>query len=184
MSSRKNGPSLSRRFLLGSAAAGSIGAAAASFFEEDEAVAAAPAAPARPKVGFALELGGEPVGFFKSVGGLSTETEVVEFKEGSGGPTRKIPGQHKYSNISLGRGFTATDDLWQWRKLVIDGKVDEARKDGAISVILLRTRREIARFNFYEGWPCKWYVPDMDSDHSGMAIEKIEIAVEKIERAK
>jgi len=26
-------------------------------------------------------------------------------------------------------------------------------------------------------------VPDMDSDKSGMAIEKIEIAVEKVERA-
>ncbi|MBW1879663.1 MAG: phage tail protein [Deltaproteobacteria bacterium] len=43
---------------------------------------------------------------------------------------------------------------------------------------------EVARYNFYEGWPCKWYVPDMDSDSSGMAIEKIELAIEKMERAK
>jgi hypothetical protein len=25
---------------------------------------------------------------------------------------------------------------------------------------------------FYEGWPAKWYVPDIDSDRSGMAIER------------
>ena len=40
----------------------------------------------------------------------------------------------------------------------------------------------MARYNFFEGWPCKWYVPDMNSDSSAMAIEKMEIAVEKVER--
>jgi phage tail-like protein len=40
----------------------------------------------------------------------------------------------------------------------------------------------VAQYNFYEGWPCKWNVPELDSDQSAMAIEKIEIAVEKIER--
>jgi len=42
---------------------------------------------------------------------------------------------------------------------------------------------EVARYNFFEAWPCKWNVPDMDSDSSAMAIEKIELAVEKVERA-
>ena len=41
----------------------------------------------------------------------------------------------------------------------------------------------VAQYNFYEAWPCKWYVPELDSDSSAMAIEKIELAVEKIERA-
>ena len=33
-----------------------------------------------------------------------------------------------------------------------------------------------------EGGPGKGYVPELDSDQSAMAIEKVEIAVEKIER--
>ena len=33
-----------------------------------------------------------------------------------------------------------------------------------------------------EAWPCKWNVPELDSDSSSMAIEKIELAVEKVER--
>jgi phage tail-like protein len=40
----------------------------------------------------------------------------------------------------------------------------------------------VAQYNFYEAWPCKWYVPELDSDSSAMAIEKIEIANEKVER--
>ncbi|WP_258103571.1 phage tail protein [Marinoscillum sp. MHG1-6] len=28
-----------------------------------------------------------------------------------------------------------------------------------------------------------WYIPDLDSDASGMAVEKIELAAERIERA-
>ncbi len=182
MSIGKKGPNLSRRLLLGGAAAGGLGAAAAALTEAHGLDAETAAPLDRPKVGFALQLDGVPAGFFRSLSGISSESEVVEVKSGDG-TVRKIPGRLKWGDIVLERGFTATDDLWQWRKLVIDGKVDAARKDGTITAVLLKTGKPIAKFNFYEGWPAKWYVPDMDSDQSGMAIEKIEIAVERVERA-
>jgi phage tail-like protein len=121
------------------------------------------------------------VGGFKSLSGMDSETEVVEFKQGNDKVVRKKPGRTTYANITLERGFTATDDLWQWRKNIEDGLID--RRSGSIVVLDNDGETEVARYNFYEGWPCKWYVPDMDSDQSGMAIEKIEIAVEKVERA-
>ena len=121
------------------------------------------------------------VGGFKSVSGMDSETEVVEFKQGNDMVVRKKPGRTTYSNIVLERGYTATDDLWQWRKNIEDGKID--RRSGSIIVLDQAGTTEIARYNFYEAWPCKWYVPDMDSDSSSMAIEKIELAVEKVERA-
>ena len=72
--------------------------------------------------------------------------------------------------------------MWQWRKNIEDGKID--RRSGSV-IILDQDGRyiEVARYNFYEAFPCKWNVPDMDSDSSAMAIEKIELAVEKVERA-
>ena len=79
------------------------------------------------------------------------------------------------------RGYTATDDLWQWRKNIEDGKID--RRSGSIIILDQDGETEVARYNFYEAWPCKWFVPDMDSEQSAMAIEKIELAVEKVERA-
>lgn len=120
------------------------------------------------------------VGGFKSVSGMDSETEIIEFKQGNDMVVRKKPGRTTYANIVLERGYTATDDLWQWRKNIEDGKID--RRSGSV-VVLDNDQTEKARYNFYEGWPCKWYVPDMDSESSSMAIEKIEIAVEKVERA-
>jgi phage tail-like protein len=120
------------------------------------------------------------IGGFKSMSGMTSETEVIEFKQGNDMVVRKKPGRTTYSNIVLERGYTATDDLWQWRKNIEDGVID--RRAGTITLLDQDGDRQVAQFNFYEGWPCKWHVPEIDSDQSGMAIEKIEIACEKIER--
>ena len=120
------------------------------------------------------------VGGFKTVSGMDSETEVIQFKQGNDIVVRKKPGRTTYSNNVLERGFTATDDLWQWRKNIEDGKID--RRSGSIIVLDQDGQTEVARYNFYEGWPCKWNVPDMNSDTSAMAIEKIEVCVEKVER--
>ena len=121
------------------------------------------------------------VGGFKSLSGMDSETEIVEFKQGNDKVVRKKPGRTTYANITLERGYTATDDLWQWRKNIEDGLID--RRSGSIIILDQDGETEVARYNFYEGWPAKWFVPSMDSDKSAMAIEKIEIAVEKVERA-
>ena len=121
------------------------------------------------------------VGGFKSVSGMDSETEIIEFKQGNDMIVRKKPGRTTYSNIVLERGYTATDDLFMWRKNIEDGKID--RRAGSVIILDQDGQTEVARYNFYEGWPCKWHVPELDSDTSGMAIEKVEIAVEKVERA-
>ena len=121
------------------------------------------------------------VGGFKSVSGMDSETEIIEFKQGNDMIVRKKPGRTTYSNIVLERGYTATDDLFQWRKNIEDGKID--RRAGSVIILDQDGQTEVARYNFYEGWPTKWNVPELDSDSSSMAIEKIEIAIEKVERA-
>lgn len=120
------------------------------------------------------------VGGFKSVSGMDSQTEVVEFKQGNDKVVRKKPGRTTYSNIVLERGYTATDDLWTWRKNIEDGKID--RRSGSVIVLDQDGSTEVARYNFFEAWPCKWNVPDMNADSSAMAIEKVEIAVERVER--
>jgi phage tail-like protein len=121
------------------------------------------------------------VGGFKSVSGMDSETEIVEFKQGNDTIVRKKPGRTTYANITLERGYTATDDLWEWRLNIENGKID--RRSGSVIILDQDGATEVARYNFYEAWPCKWYVPDMAADSSSMAIEKIELAVERVERA-
>jgi len=135
---------------------------------------------------FLLEIGGVTgdkktlVGGFKSMTGMSSETEIIEFKQGNDKVVRKKPGRTTYSNITLARGYTATDDLAKWRKAIEDG-VDD-RRSGSITVLDNDGSTVVAEFNFYEAFPSKWIVPEMDSEKSGMAIEQIEIAVERVER--
>lgn len=135
---------------------------------------------------FLLEIGGVTedartlVGGFKSMSGMVSETEIVEFKQGNDRVVRKKPGRTSYTNIVLERGYTASDDLFRWRKNIEDGVID--RRSGTITVLDNDGETIVAAFNFYEAWPCKWHVPEMDSDQSGMAVEKIELAVERIER--
>jgi phage tail-like protein len=121
------------------------------------------------------------VGGFKSVSGMDSSTEIIEFKQGNDVRVRKKPGRTTYSNIVLERGYTATDDLWEWRKNIEEGTID--RRSGAIIILDHDGSTEVARYEFFEGWPCKWNVPDFDASSSGMAIEKIEIAVEQVKRS-
>ena len=120
------------------------------------------------------------VGGFKSVSGMDSSTEIVEFKQGNDKIVRKKLGRTTYANIVLERGWTNTDNLWEWRKNIENGEID--RRSGSVIILDNDGETEVARYNFYDAWPCKWEVPTMDSDSSAMAIEKIEMAVERVER--
>ena len=135
---------------------------------------------------YLLEIGGITgdaktiVGGFKSMSGMTSETEIIEFKQGNDRVVRKKPGRTTYSNIVLERGYTATDDLFKWRKNIEDGIID--RRSGTLTCLDQDLSTIVAQYNFYEAWPCKWYVPEQNSEASEMAIEKVELAVEKVER--
>ncbi len=130
---------------------------------------------------FVIELEKQRVASFKSVDGLDSETEVIEYQDGDDRILRKRPGRTKYSNIVLKRGYAdkAMEELWKWRKSVMDGKT--IRKSG--SVILQNDHgMEVARYDFFEAWPCKWKGWDLDGKGTDVAIEEIELAVEFITR--
>jgi phage tail-like protein len=128
---------------------------------------------------FLVEIDGVTAAGFSECSGLSTETEVIEYREGSDrGGVRKLPGLTKYSNIVLKRGITASRDLWNWRRVVINGGVD--RRSGRI-VILGEDRNPVATFRFIEGWPSKWEGPKLSAKGNEVAIETLEIAHEGLE---
>ena len=128
---------------------------------------------------FKIEIDGVTQAAFKAVDGLDSETEIVEYQDGSDQVLRKRPGQTRYSNIILKRGYVNTTELWQWRKSVMEGRVD--RKSGSV-IVCDDSGDEIMRYNFFEAWPCKGRGFDLDGRVSTTAVEEIELAVEKIER--
>jgi phage tail-like protein len=134
---------------------------------------------------FALEIEGVNLGTFRKCSGVESETETIEFKEATKDGKmliRKVPGAMKWANITLERRIDSTTDLWEWRKQVIDGDVDAARKNGSIVVYDSR-HTEVARWNFEAGWPCKWTGAELDAGGGDIACEKVEIAHEGLVRA-
>ena len=125
---------------------------------------------------FLIDIEGVTVAGFSECSGLTTETDIVEYRNGDEEITvRKLPGLRKYTNIALKRGYTDSAELWNWRKKVIDGKTE--RKSGSIT-LLNEARDEALRWNFSEGWPSKWEGPTFNAKNNEVAIETLEIAVE------
>ena len=126
---------------------------------------------------FLVEIDGITVAAFRQVGGLASETEVIEYRVGSDktNTARKLPGLTKYTNIVLKRGITQNTELWNWRKAIEQGTPD--RRNGAI-VLLDDERNPVRRWRFTEGWITKFDGPDLNAKGNEVAIETIEIAHE------
>lgn len=120
------------------------------------------------------------VGFFKSVGGLSYETEVVEHREGGeNNTTHKLVGATKWKNITLKRGF-ASKELISWREewLRPIGPGASQRKSGTIEQLSADGKTVVAKWTFRNGWPVKWELSELDASKSEVSIETLEIAHE------
>ena len=140
-----------------------------------------------PIVGFnfSVDIPGITNAYFTEVEGLGSETEVIEHKVV--GPTgaeiiRKVAGRLKWGDITLKRGVTANMEIYEWRKMVEQGKIAEARKDGSI-VMYDSAFTEVARWNFLAGWPSKIDGPSAKADDNAVSVESLTIVHEGISRA-
>lgn len=115
---------------------------------------------------FVLEVDGVTTSGFASVSGLSAETEVIEYRDGSDNIVRKLPGRTTYSNITLKRGYIGDDPLhdWIWSNLDTDGIPE--RRDGAL-IIFDRDGNAVVRYDFTGGWPCRWEGPSANASDAG-----------------
>ena len=128
---------------------------------------------------FKIEIEGVTQGAFMQCSGLEARVDVIPFSDGSDLLRRKRPGRPGVSNIVLKRGYTNNDELWNWFKAGADGQVQ--RKSGSV-IVCDDNSVDLFRFNFFEAWPCRWKSLELNADRPGSLVERIEIAVEKIER--
>ena len=128
---------------------------------------------------FRIELDNTPVASFRECSGLSLTTDAVDYREGTDKPlsVRKLTGLRKYTNITLKRGYTDNQDLWKWYKNIVNGVPD--RRHGAV-VLQDEQHKDVLRWNFENGWICKWEGPTLNATGNDVAIENIEICHEGV----
>jgi phage tail-like protein len=133
---------------------------------------------------FALQIDNVNMGYFKKCSGIESETEIIEHKEATEKGRmiiRKVPGAMKWGDITLDRRIDTSRELWEWRKEVIEGDVDKARRHGSI-VAYDSKDNEVARWDFDFGWPSKWKGADFDASTNEVATESVTITHEGLVR--
>ncbi|WP_148415545.1 phage tail protein [Haloferax sp. KTX1] len=132
---------------------------------------------------FILEIEGLVTAGFSRCDLPSATSAVVEYREGADPPTpRKLPGLNEYGPLVLEVGVTDRSlELSEWRTLVEQGKMDEARRDAAV-VLLDATGNPAARWVFREAWPSKYDAPRLDAMASEVAVERVVVVHEGFAR--
>jgi phage tail-like protein len=133
---------------------------------------------------YALDLGGKVKGYFTECSGLGSEHDVIEHKvvdEKGRQMIKMVPGRIKWDKITLKRGITDAKDIWDWRKKVEDGQVEDARIDGSI-IMMDQELKPVARWNFEGGWPSKVSGPQLKSASNEIGVEELTIVHHRLER--
>jgi len=136
---------------------------------------------------FYLDVGGQITGLFKECSGIGSENEVVEHKavdKGGVPVVQKVPGPLKWQNVVLKRGVTDDMQIWKWRQDVEEGKVAKARRDCSITMYDQVTKKEVARWNFFNAWPLKVSGPGLNAGTNEIAVEELTIVHELMKRVK
>lgn len=117
---------------------------------------------------------------FREVSGLSFDIDPVEYREGNEKKlhVRKLFGLRKFTNLQAKRGITTDLQLYRWYSQVLNGGAP--LRDGAI-VLTDELQQDRIRWSFKNGWICKWEGPTFNATANDVAIELIEIAVDRVE---
>ncbi len=118
---------------------------------------------------------------FSEVSGIVAQTDIIEYRNGNSlGSSVKMPGRTHFGNVTLHRGITLSNDLWNWHKTVTDGEVQRRN----VAIILLDAKHQaVRRWILFEAWPCKYQTAPLIAKGNEVAIETLEIVCERIELA-
>jgi phage tail-like protein len=127
---------------------------------------------------FRVEIDNITVGAFSDVSGLSSDGDIVEFRDAARQlHLRKLTGLRKFSSITLKRGYTDNRELWNWRNNIVEGTPD--RRNGAI-VLMDEERNDVLRWEFEGGWIHKIDGPTFNAKGNDVTMESVELVVESL----
>jgi phage tail-like protein len=144
---------------------------------------------------FFLEIDGAVITTLSEVSGLDLEVEVAEVVQRSATGQlvhHKMLSKPKWTGeLTVKRTApldSTSDPLWKWFNTIREKGMSAANRDGERKngsvVIYDTTMTEIARWNWFEGWPSKISSDSMTVSSNDPVSESVTIQYEKLERKK
>ena len=114
---------------------------------------------------FRVKWDGRLVAGITHVSGLKRVTEVVEYRQGSGGTSQKLPGRTNYEPITLERGITRDLAFEAWAKQVMgESPSVKLRKEVRIEVYSEAGALLLA-YEVHRCWPSEYVaLSSLDTD--------------------
>ena len=117
---------------------------------------------------FEVLIGDREIGFAE-VGRLTSETELPGISD------RPV---HRFATIVLRRALTSSTELYDWRRLIVDGKDD--RRDVTIRQLSAPGGKVVNTWRLVRAWPCRWSGPAFDALKNDVACEEIELTFDDL----
>ena len=132
---------------------------------------------------FGLEIDGVQIKAITEVSGLKMEQDVIELKQN--GPDgkyviKKLPGRWKAAEITLTRPLTADQSFEKWIKDSQFGKMNDARKGGAI-IVFDYEGSAIKRYKLTNAWPKSLEIGSLKAGDTSVLTEKLSLTAERLE---
>jgi len=129
---------------------------------------------------FLFEVDGKKIGEFMEVSGLEVEVGVESIEEGGeNGFVHKLPGRMTWPNITLKRGVTQTDNLFEWlnkssgEQFASSG--NKLTRSTAAITLMGPGKKRLRAWEFGDAFPVKWRGPEFSASANDPAAETLEI---------
>jgi phage tail-like protein len=132
---------------------------------------------------FGLEFDGITIKSITEVTGLKMEQDVIELKQNSSEGKyviKKLPGRWKAAEITLTRPLTADQSFEKWIKDSQFGKMNDARKGGAI-IVFDYEGSAIKRYKLTAAWPKSLEIGSLKAGDTSVLTEKLALTAERLE---
>lgn len=129
---------------------------------------------------FTVAVGGEKIGSFTDVSGLSVTIDVEEIVEGGENSfVHKLPKGMRWPNVTLRRGITENQVLLPWLARCsgdqLNGQGPIERPDVTIT-LLAASGEPVRSWTLAKALPVKWNGPKLTATSRELAVEELEIA--------
>jgi len=126
---------------------------------------------------FKVEIDGIPTAAFSEVGIPECTIEAIDYRDGTDFHIRKLPGLRKFSNLTLRRGITTSNELFDWHK-----SAGPQQRRNVVVQLLDGQQNPVKRWIMRNVWPVRYTVsPLVAIDGCMVVTETLECAVEQFE---